>query len=248
VEGKGFLEREERGELDIGQTVASCWNWRRKGREPSWTLSARLNDAERDAWAFAPIWKDQPNQVTYDFRPAKREIHAADHRQHRRERQRQDIFAVRAGDRPCLSGSVNAAELNKIIKREGKNRIVSIDTERGRALHYAPPPGQQAGPMEAGRSDVRVRPCLLEPPFSPRLIKVMVEAADEAGYRVIILDSGSHEWAAKAASWKCTKPNNGDGHAQGELWQQPEGEQKEPGWKELEAVKMTAWIKPKMAA
>jgi hypothetical protein len=58
---------------------------------------------------------------------------------------------------------------------------------------------------------------LLEPPFSPSIIRSMVEAADAAGYRVIILDSGSHEWAGEGGVLEMHEAEQYHGEAQGEL-------------------------------
>lgn len=141
--------------------------------------------------------------------------------------------------------ATNADQLAQIIQSEGRNRIVSIDTERGRALHYAPPPGEKADPWRQGSATFAFDHALMEPPFSPARYQELLEAADDAGYSVIILDSGSHEWAGEGgvlemheaeqyamAKRKANYGNNAN--------------DREPGFKELEAVKMTAWIKPKM--
>lgn len=136
----------------------------------------------------------------------------------------------------------NAEELAKIIEAEGKNRIVSIDTERGRALHYAPPPGERPDPWRQGSATFAFDHALLEPPFSPDHYQELIEAADDAGYRVIILDSGSHEWTGEGGVLE---------------WQEAEMQEmaerraarfnRAVGYQDLEAVKMQSWIKPKMA-
>jgi hypothetical protein len=56
-----------------------------------------------------------------------------------------------------------------------------IDTERGRSKHYA----------DLFAFDVAE----LEPPFSPARYLEAIEAADTAGYPVIVVDSMSHSWA-----------------------------------------------------
>jgi hypothetical protein len=56
-----------------------------------------------------------------------------------------------------------------------------IDTERGRSKHYA----------DMFSFDVAE----LEPPFSPARYLEAIEAADAAGYPVIVVDSMSHSWA-----------------------------------------------------
>lgn len=93
-------------------------------------------------------------------------------------------------------------------------RFVVIDTEAGRAKHYADEFQFDHGDLGA--------------PFRPDAYAEAIIAADEAGYPVIVVDSASHEHA-------------GDG---GLLdWHEEEFERL--GGRD--AVKMTAWIKPKMA-
>lgn len=101
----------------------------------------------------------------------------------------------------------------------GEQRFAVIDTEAGRAKHYA-----DAFKFDHGD---------LKPPFRPQSYAEAIAAADQAGYPVIVVDSVSHVWA-------------GDG---GVLdWQEDELDRMAgDDWKKREAVKMAAWIKPKMA-
>ena len=94
-----------------------------------------------------------------------------------------------------------------------------IDTEAGRAKHYA----------DAFRFDHGD----LAPPFSPEAYAEAIRAADKAGYPVIVVDSASHEHA-------------GEG---GILDMQEAEIERMAGsdWKKREAVRMASWIKPKMA-
>ena len=94
-----------------------------------------------------------------------------------------------------------------------------IDTEAGRAKHYA-------DQFKFDHGDLRA-------PFRPDAYVEAIKAADEAGYPVIVVDSVSHVWA-------------GDG---GILdWQEDELDRMAgDDWKKREAVKMAAWIKPKMS-
>ena len=94
-----------------------------------------------------------------------------------------------------------------------------IDTEAGRAKHYA-------GEFAFDHGD-------LAAPFRPDHYADAIAAADKAGYPVIVVDSMSHVWA-------------GDG---GVLdWQEDELDRMAgDDWKKREAVKMAAWIKPKMS-
>lgn len=102
----------------------------------------------------------------------------------------------------------------------GDKPFAVIDTENRRALHYA--------------DQFNFHHAELKPPFRPDAYAEAVMAADAAGYPVIVIDSGSHVWA-------------GDG---GVLdWQEQEVDRMagDGDWKRREAVKMAAWIKPKMA-
>lgn len=96
----------------------------------------------------------------------------------------------------------------------GGKPFAVIDTENGRARHYA--------------DEFRFDAADLKAPFRPDAYAEAIEAADAAEYPVVVVDSMSHEWA-------------GDG---GMLdWH-------EERFKQLggrDAVKMTAWIEPKMS-
>ena len=101
----------------------------------------------------------------------------------------------------------------------GDKPFAVLDTENRRALHYA----------DAFKFDHAE----LRPPFRPQAYADAVVAADAAGYPVIVVDSGSHVWA-------------GDG---GVLdWQEEElSRMAGDDYGKRERVKMSAWIKPKMA-
>jgi hypothetical protein len=90
-----------------------------------------------------------------------------------------------------------------------------IDTENGRALHY---------------TDFfpEMRHAHLRAPFSPAAYADAIQAADEQGFPVIVVDSASHEW-------------EGDG---GVLKMQ-EAEFERMGGKE--SARMASWIAPKSA-
>jgi hypothetical protein len=185
--------------------------------------------------------------MTYDFRPAKREntqliiggVGASG------SGKTYTLFELATG--LAYPEASNAEELNAIIAREGKHRIVSIDTERGRALHYAPPPGAAPDPWKTNEATFAFDHILLEPPFSPQAYQAIVEAADEQGYGVIILDSGSHEWAGEGGVLEMFEADQYERAKRKANWNNRGNDQKEPSWSDLEAVKMSAWIKPKMA-
>jgi hypothetical protein len=99
----------------------------------------------------------------------------------------------------------------------GDRPFAVIDTEAGRAKHYA--------------DEFRFDHGDLKPPFRPDAYAEAIRAADDAGYPVIVVDSASHEHAGEGGLLD---------------WQEEEltrmaGED----WKRREACKMAAWIKPK---
>ena len=105
----------------------------------------------------------------------------------------------------------------------GNGKIAFIDTERGRGLHYAPPPGVTA---ELSRGTFAFNYLALGPPFSPDAYLGAIKAADEAGHPVIIVDSFSHEW-----------------EGEGGVLEMQEAEFERMGSREQ--VKLKSWIKPK---
>jgi hypothetical protein len=100
----------------------------------------------------------------------------------------------------------------------GDKPFAFIDTENRRGLHYA-------DQFKFDHADLRA-------PFRPSAYADAIQAADEAGYPVIVIDSGSHVWA-------------GDG---GVLDMHEDYLDRKAGddWKRREALKMAAWIEPKM--
>ena len=101
----------------------------------------------------------------------------------------------------------------------GDKPFAVIDTEAGRARHYA-----ELFKFDHGD---------LKPPFRPSSYADAIKAADEAGYKAVIVDSFSHEWAGEGGilDWQEEELNRMAGD----------------DWKKREACKMAAWIKPKMA-
>src|SRR5262245_12468087 len=99
----------------------------------------------------------------------------------------------------------------------GERPFAVIDTEAGRAKHYA-------DRFKFDHGD-------LVPPFSPDRYAEAIVAADKAKYPVIVVDSASHEHA-------------GDG---GLLDMQERELRRMAGddWKKREACKMAAWVMPK---
>ncbi len=80
----------------------------------------------------------------------------------------------------------------------GDGKIAVIDTEAGRALHYA--------------DRFKFDHCDLMPPFTPARYREAIEAAEKAGYAVVVVDSFSHEHAGEGgllemAEDELKKPN-----------------------------------------
>lgn len=99
----------------------------------------------------------------------------------------------------------------------GDKPFAVIDTEAGRAKHYA-------DRFKFDHGD-------LKSPFRPDAYAEAIKAADAAGYPVIVVDSASHEHAGEGGllDWHDEELNRMAGD----------------DWKRREAVKMAAWIKPK---
>jgi hypothetical protein len=140
--------------------------------------------------------------MTFSFRPAKRENVSL-------------IIGLAGG-----TGSGKTFSAMRLASGiSGDKPFAVIDTEAGRAKHYA-------DQFKFDHGD-------LMPPFRPDAYVEAIMAADKAGYPVIVVDSVSHVWA-------------GDG---GVLdWQDDELDRMAgDDWKKREACKMAAWIKPKMS-
>lgn len=116
----------------------------------------------------------------------------------------------------CLAGGTGSGKTYSAMQIAegiaGDNPFAVIDTEAGRAKHYA-------DRFKFDHGD-------LMPPFRPSAYQAAIEAADKAGYPVIVVDSMSHEHA-------------GDGG----ILDMQEAEFKRLG--ERDSVKMLSWAKPK---
>jgi len=114
---------------------------------------------------------------------------------------------------------------------EGK--VAVIDTEAGRALHYAPKPGTKGDGMRT----FDFLHLDFQPPFTPERYIEAIRACEEAGATVIVIDSMSHEWSGEggcsdiqaAEAERMATDRNGNLQA----------------WK-IEAVTAPAWKKPKL--
>jgi len=99
------------------------------------------------------------------------------------------------------------------------NRFAVIDTESRRALHYA--------------DQFQFDYAELHEPFRPEKYSEAIQAADRAGYKAIVVDSCSHEWASSGGVLD---------------WQEEElTRMAGDDYRKREACKMAAWIAPKRA-
>lgn len=101
----------------------------------------------------------------------------------------------------------------------GDKPFVVLDTEAGRAKHYADQFTFDHGDLHS--------------PFSPDNYTDAIKAADAAGYPCIVVDSMSHEWAGEGGVL--------------EMQEAELDRMAGDNWQKREACKMAAWIKPKMA-
>jgi hypothetical protein len=114
----------------------------------------------------------------------------------------------------------------------GDKPFAVIDTEARRALHYA--------------DMFNFHHAELKAPFRPDAYADAITAADRAGYPVIVVDSGSHEWVGEGGvlDWQEEEleaaVKRSKAHAESKNWNFDE-------YKARESNKMAAWIKPKMA-
>ncbi len=110
----------------------------------------------------------------------------------------------------------------------GDKPFAVIDTENRRALHYA--------------DRFTFHHAELRPPFRPEAYADAVVAADQAGYPVIVIDSGSHVWAGDGGvlDWQ-------EEELQAMVDRAKQRNDSRSEWQIRESGKMSAWIKPKMA-
>lgn len=85
--------------------------------------------------------------------------------------------------------TLSALKLARGLADGEDSKIAVIDTEAGRAKHYAVRPGEKPGVERFAFEHGDLRP-----PFTPEAYMAAIAAADAAGFKVIVIDSGSHEW------------------------------------------------------
>jgi energy-coupling factor transporter ATP-binding protein EcfA2 len=116
--------------------------------------------------------------MSWEYRPAVREKIGA-------------LFGI-AG--PSGSGKTRTALHLAKGMANGSGQVAVIDTEAGRALHYAPRPGEKA---DSSRGTFDFFHVNFPPPFTPERYIEAVQFAESQGATVTVLDSTSHEWAGE---------------------------------------------------
>lgn len=112
-----------------------------------------------------------------------------------------------------------ALELAMGMSGAGVNRVPVIDTEAGRAKHYA-----DRFPID--HYD-------MQPPYRPEAYQDAIVAAEAAKYPVVIVDSMSHEWEGAGGILE---------------WQEEELDRMAgDDWKKRDACNMRSWVAPKRA-
>lgn len=137
--------------------------------------------------------------MAFTFRPAKR----------------QNVSLLVGLSAPSGGGKTWSAMLLAKGMAGGK-RFCVIDTEAGRALHYADKFDFDHGDLHA--------------PFTPDAYEQAILAADAAGYPVIVVDSASHEWAGDGGILDMQeaelKRMGGGDNVKMASWIRPKGEHK----------------------
>ncbi len=85
--------------------------------------------------------------------------------------------------------TLSALKIARGLAGGDDGKIFVLDTEAGRAKHYAVGPGEKPGPDRFAFQHGD-----LKPPFTPEAYADAIKAADDAGAEVIVVDSCSHEW------------------------------------------------------
>lgn len=120
-----------------------------------------------------------------------------------------------------LAGSTGSGKTYSALRLakglSGGERFCLIDTENGRALHYADEFDFDHG--------------ALEPPFTPARYTEAIQAADAKGYPVIVVDSASHEHA-------------GDGGLL-DMHEAVLTRMAGDDWRKREQATFAAWVEPK---
>ena len=143
-------------------------------------------------------------------------------------------FTERAGVFVSLTGGTNSGKTYSALRLargiagpEGK--IAVLDTEGGRTLHL--------------KRDFAFDASVMEAPFRPERFAEAAEAAERAGYAVLVIDSFSMEWVGIGGvlDWQAEELETSVQRALANR------NNNRPEWKLRESFKMASWIKPKTA-
>lgn len=143
-------------------------------------------------------------------------------------------FTEKAGVFVSLTGGTNSGKTFSALRLargiagpEGK--IAVLDTEGGRTLHL--------------KRDFAFDASVMEAPFRPERFAEAAEAAERAGYAVLVIDSFSMEWVGIGGvlDWQAEEL---EASVQRALSNRNNNR---PEWKLRESFKMASWIKPKTA-
>lgn len=86
--------------------------------------------------------------------------------------------------------TLSALKIARGLAGGDDNKIAFVDTEAGRALHYACARDEKPGP-----DHFAFRHRELRAPFTPEAYAELIKAADAGDHEVVVVDSMSHEWA-----------------------------------------------------
>ncbi len=135
---------------------------------------------------------------------------------------------------PSGSGKTYTALLLGMALLAPGEKLGVIDTESGRALHYAPKPGDKAD----GKRTFDFLHLDLAPPFAPERYVEAIRALEAAGASAIVIDSMSHEWAGEGGCSDIQMMEAEKMATNRETGQVDE-------WR-IDAVTAPAWKKPKL--
>lgn len=117
-------------------------------------------------------------------------------------------------------------------------KFLFIDTEGHRGLHYAPLQGDKPDFVKTFYFDYDT----IEPPFRPQSYLDTIIRGDKAGYRVIVIDSFSHEWYGEDGVLEWQEKLLAE-RVERSMKRNP----KQDEWSVRQAQLQGSWIEPKMA-
>lgn len=150
---------------------------------------------------------------------------------------REKIGALLSISGPSGSGKTRTALHIAKGLANGVGQIAVIDTEAGRALHYAPKPGEKA---DSSRGTFDFNHVPFDAPFTPERYVEAIQFAQGKGATVIVIDSTSHEWAGEGG---CSDIQA----IEAERMARVAAEKNGGAWEsQIERMTAPAWKKPKI--